>query len=212
MESALRRPLPDGLKVIETLGWYPEQGAVRLEAHLERAEISCATFGFYFDRAEVMASIAALDAEHDLRLRLTWGADGFEWMAMPKGEAPTKWTVAIHKERLSSEDPWLRVKTTQRRLYDQARADLPNGIHEWLFLNERGHLCEGTITNLFALIDGQMLTPHLADGVLPGILRAQLIEDGKVKEGTITEDALQAASELYLGNSLRGLIPAVLAD
>ena len=211
MESALRGPVPHDLKVIETLGWYPGAGAARLDAHMARAETTCVTFGFAFDRGEVDAALADLQSDIALRVRMTWGADGFHLAAMPKGGSPDVWTVAIHGDRLSSGDAWLRVKTTQRRLYDLARASLPEGVHEWLFLNEKGHLCEGTITNVFVRLGDDLVTPPLQEGVLPGILRAELIAEGKAVESVIDERALKAASDIYVGNSLRGLIPAKLA-
>ena len=210
MESALRGPVPRGLNVIETLGWYPETGAARLEAHMARAAVSCFTFGFGFDREEVDAALAELQSEEALRVRMTWGADGFDLAATPKGGSPEVWIVAIHADRLSSDDAWLSVKTTQRKIYDSARASLPKGVHEWLFFNEKGHLCEGTITNVFVRLGDDLVTPPLQDGVLPGVLRAELIEEGKVVEAVIDENALRAASEIYVGNSLRGLIPAKL--
>jgi len=78
-------------------------------------------------------------------------------------------------------------------------------------LNERDELCEGTITNLFVTLDnGDILTPPLSSGVLPGILRETLIENGTAREVVIDHALLHAAKTLHVGNSLRGLIPARL--
>ena len=80
--------------------------------------------------------------------------------------------IAIAEQKLSSSDPWLRHKTTQRRMYDEARSSLPKGLDELLFVNEKGEVCEGTITNVFVqLLDGNWITPTLKSGCLPGILR-----------------------------------------
>lgn len=106
---------------------------------------------------------------------------------------------------------WLQHKTTQRQVYDLARASLPEGVDEVLFLNERNELCEGTITNLFVtLADGRQITPPLSSGVLPGILRQSLLEGGQVEEEIVTVDMLQEAQAIHMGNSLRGLIKAEL--
>ena len=118
--------------------------------------------------------------------------------------------MAIHPARLRADDPWLVHKTTERALYDRARASMPEGVDEWLFLNELGELCEGTITNLFVTLpDGRRITPPAASGLLPGILRAEMLERGAIVEAVVTPDMLSAAT-LHLGNSLRGEIAARL--
>jgi len=74
----------------------------------------------------------------------------------------------------------------------------------------RGELCEGSYTSLFIETNGQLFTPPLSVGLLPGILRAELIESRRVLEKTLRIDDMLAADKLYVGNSLRGLIPAKL--
>jgi 4-amino-4-deoxychorismate lyase len=73
-----------------------------------------------------------------------------------------------------------------------------------IFLNERGEVCEGTITSLFFDRGQGMRTPPLASGLLPGVLRAEL---------GCPEEVLRAGElpsvRLWVGNALRGLIPAV---
>ena len=81
---------------------------------------------------------------------------------------PEVWRCASPTQRLDPDDPWLRVKTTERALYDAARAALPPGVDEMLFLNRRGEVCEGTIANVFLERDGVLLTPPLGCGLLPG--------------------------------------------
>ena len=60
-----------------------------------------------------------------------------------------EWRVGLADARLRSDDPWLRVKSTRREAYDAARAALPAGLDEVIFLNERGEVCDGTITTVF---------------------------------------------------------------
>ncbi|MEM9715316.1 MAG: aminotransferase class IV [Pseudomonadota bacterium] len=210
MESALRGPVPSDLKVIETVGLSPDGDVARLEAHLARAEITCFTFGFAFNRGQAVDALSAIKSDVDLRVRMTWGADGFDITHMAKGVVPDVWRLAIHEERLHSNDAWLQVKTTQRKLYDTSRANLADGIDEWLFLNEQDHVCEGTITNVFVRFERALLTPPLTNGLLPGVLRQSLLDEGVVKEGIVTTDMLHSADEIFVGNSLRGLIKAKL--
>lgn len=75
-----------------------------------------------------------------------------------------------------------------------------------LFRNERGELTEGARSNIFIRRGGLLLTPPLAAGLLPGVLRAELLAQGQAREATLTPDDLKG--EVWLGNSLRGLIPA----
>jgi branched-subunit amino acid aminotransferase/4-amino-4-deoxychorismate lyase len=81
-------------------------------------------------------------------------------------------------------------------------------VDEQVFVNEQGHVTEGTITNIFVQKDGILRTPPVNDGVLPGILRSVLIADGRAEVGHLTWDDVVASPLVYVGNSLRGLIRA----
>ncbi|MGB8622576.1 MAG: aminotransferase class IV, partial [Paracoccaceae bacterium] len=106
---------------------------------------------------------------------------------------------------------WLGVKTTRRALYDAARAALPDGLDELLYLNQRGEVCEGTITNIFFETGQGLLTPPLSCGLLPGVLRAELLAQGRAREAVLRPADLGTARAVFVGNSLRGLIRAEIA-
>ena len=79
-----------------------------------------------------------------------------------------------------------------------------------LFRGADGRLTEGSFTNVFVEgADGRLRTPPLDRGLLPGILRARLIDEGKAIEADLRPADL--AASFFLGNSLRGLISAKLA-
>ncbi|SFR11022.1 aminotransferase class IV family protein [Poseidonocella sedimentorum] len=206
----MEKPLcPDepGFRIIETFarrdGAFP-----RLDRHLARMGRTARALGIAFDAAAVRA---LLPDEGELRCRLTLDRAGrAEITTAPLGAPAGDWRVMIAEPRLRAGDPWLRMKTTRRALYDETRAALPGGIDEALFLNERGELCEGTITNLFLQRDGELLTPPVASGLLPGVLRESLLESGECSETVLTAGDLASAEALYVGNSLRGLIRATL--
>ncbi|MGI3184220.1 aminotransferase class IV family protein [Nioella aestuarii] len=211
MESPFPEPVPAGTRLIETFGWWPGEGARRFDLHLDRMGRSAGTLGFPFHEDAARERVAGLNGQDALRCRLTLGAGGdMELAAVPLPPGPDRaWRVAIHPERVRSGDVWLAHKTTNRALYDRARTALPNGVDEYLFLNERDELCEGTITNVFAMRqDGRRVTPPLSSGVLPGILREELLSRGEVEEAPITLDMLRNAKAISVGNSLRGEIPA----
>lgn len=209
MEDALRRAGAEpGLRLIETLAW---DGAapLREERHLARMERSAGALGWGFEEAEARRALRD-GRTGPARLRLTLDSAGrFEVAEGPLPAPALVWRVAVHPARLSSGDPWLRHKTTRRLLYDLARAELREGVDEWLFLNERGEVGEGTISNVLFDRGEGLRTPPLASGCLPGILREELLERGAREEVLRAEDLPRV--RLWVGNALRGLVPAVLA-
>ena len=212
MESPFCSTVPDGTRLIETFGWSPNGGFARLDAHLARMARSAKILGFDFDQTATK-SVLAVSGEAALRCRLTLGRDGFDFATAPMTSVTNNWRLVLAPDLLSSEDPWLPHKTTQRALYDTTRANLPDTVDEVLFLNERDEVCEGTITNLFVTLDGgDMLTPPRSSGLLPGILRASLLANGTAREAVVDVDMLRAAKAIHMGNSLRGLIPAQLIN
>lgn len=108
--------------------------------------------------------------------------------------------------RLDSDDPWLRIKSSHRPIYEGARAALRDGCDEAILLNQRGEVCEGSITSLFLRRGDVMLTPPLHCGLLPGVLRASLLATGAASEQVLMPDDL-SQGDLFCGNALRGLIP-----
>ncbi|MBO9411104.1 MULTISPECIES: aminotransferase class IV family protein [unclassified Ruegeria] len=214
MESPLRPPDDPDFRLIETLAFRPGQGFVRRDRHLARMARSAAVLGLSFDRDRAVAALERVTSPSPLRCRLTLDTAGaVEVTTGALAENPPLWRVAIADQRLRASDIWLQHKTTQRALYDDARASLPPGIDELLFLNERDEMCEGTITNLFVhMADGRRLTPALFSGVLPGILREELLDRKSVIQATLTLTDLRNAEKIFVGNSLRGLIRAELVS
>ena len=215
-EGALRDGTAAGFELIETLRWEPEEGFVRLERHLARLYASAHALGFAADPAAIGEALRDCRGERvPLRVRLTLAEDGKANATTAPFEplpADTVWTLRIAKARLDADDPLIRHKTTQRQVYEAARAEFSHDeADEVLLLNERGEVCEGTITNLFVDIGEPLLvTPALTSGLLPGVLRGSLLEQAKAREAVLTEADLRGAKAIHVGNSLRGLIKAKL--
>jgi 4-amino-4-deoxychorismate lyase len=205
VEGALRGRAGDA-RLIETALW-DGAGFPRLALHLARLAAGAKALGFACDADAVRAAL--LDAVEDapLRVRLTLGAAGDVAVTVaPLPPAKAEWRLGLAEGRLASDDPWLRVKSTRRGAYDAARAALPVGLDEVVFCNERGEVCDGTITTLFFDRGEGMRTPPLTCGLLPGVLRAELAVPEEV---LLAQDLPQM--RLWVGNALRGLIPAVWA-
>lgn len=216
-ESALRDGPTAEFQLIETLRWEPAAGFVRLERHLARLAASAAELGFRLSIDDARAAFhRAATGAAPLRMRLTLSSDGtVDAQAQPFAPLAKAavWRLAVATTRLSSSDTLLRHKTTRRQLYEAARAEQHAAFaDEMLLLNERDELCEGTITTVF--VDrgdgGPLLTPALPCGLLAGVLRGEMLETGKAIEAVVTQADLVRAGNIFVGNSLRGMIMAKL--
>ena len=160
--------------------------------------------GWQFDRLGFQGAVAGCDPAQGGRLRLTLAATGFAVTQATLPEARAEWRLGLAAVRLRSDDPWLGVKSSNRAGYDAARAGMAAGLDEVILLNERAEVCDGSITTLFFDRGQGLRTPPLSCGLLPGVLRAEM---GCVEEILLASDLPKV--RLWLGNSLRGLIPAI---
>ena len=198
-------------QLIETMLW--EGDYFLLEMHLERMEASAEYFNFLWDREAVVGRLEEVAKGFRLgeryRVRLLLNEAGEVTVAAVKLSVEVSgWgRVRLSMERTSSTDVFLRHKTTRRELYEReyarARAE---GFDEVIFLNERGEVTEGAISNVFIRRAGRLLTPPLRCGVLPGVLRRHLLEsDASAEECVLTVEDLESAEAVFVGNSVRGL-------
>jgi len=213
----LVRSRPD-FQLIETMLWDGELR--RLSMHLDRMEASASYFNLYFDRAAITSQLLALstlfEPEDLYRVRLLLDERGDSSIQHSKHAPNAPNTVGraiLSSVRTSSKDFFLRHKTTHRELYQselmRCRAE---GFDEVIFLNEREEVTEGAISNIFIRKEGELLTPPLSSGVLPGIFRRHLLEtDRSAKEMILTMQDLESAEAIYLCNSLRGMREIKLA-
>jgi 4-amino-4-deoxychorismate lyase len=214
-------PLRDGdaadFELIETMRWQPESGFLRFDRHLARLYGSAAELGFSHDpdRIGEALSSAAGGSPIAMRTRLALSRRGEASASAQPYEplaADKVWVLRLARTKLDSGNTLLRHKTSRRQLYTHARSEyLVTQADEVLLANERGEICEGTITNVFADFgDGVLATPRLDCGLLPGVLRAELLDEGRAREAIYSLDELKSAKALFVGNSLRGLIQAKL--
>lgn len=200
----------EDFRLIETLLW--ERGEYFLLAlHLERLEASAEYFDFACERAAVAARLTeatrGFRAEVRYRVRMLLDAEGEVSIAATElGADVGVARVRFSDVRTASGDVFLRHKTTRRDVYERefarARAD---GFDEVFFVNERGEVTEGAISNIFVRRDGRLVTPPVSAGVLPGVLRRHLLETGEVEEQTLRLADVRTAEAVYMGNSVRGL-------
>jgi len=204
-------------ELIETMAHAPSDGYLLLDRHLLRLQQSARYFGFRFDEETVRAALrdAAAAFSGPQRVRLLLNADGGVSITAT-GLAPvdrsTVFNLVLASETTRSADRFLYHKTTNRAFYDDTRAryQAETGCQEVLFENENGFLTEGSYMTLFLKTEGRLLTPALTHGLLPGTLRAGLLERGLAEEADLTREDLASADDILLGNSVRGLMRARL--
>ncbi len=208
---------PKTFELIETLMWEQGSGYVLLPGHLDRLKASARYFGFTCDVDRVRGALEAQGREiaaPRARVRLTLAEDGRVTIGVTPLEAAPQSSPVMHyvlsDTRVNSADAFLYHKTTRRDVYDGEWKHFSEtaGADEVIYLNERGELTEGSRTNIFLRKDGVLLTPALSSGLLPGVLRADLLASGQAREAVLTLKDLEAADEVYLGNSVRGLLVA----
>jgi len=211
--------MPEGsFQLIETMKWQAESGYWLLDRHLARLQASAARLGFACDGRAVRAELDTLAARLGSgahRVRLLLAADGgivLSHTALDAAALQPKLRVAWASRPVDSEDPLVRHKTTRRDLYDSELAAVKGEADEVLFVNQRGEVTEGSWTNLFVEIAGRLCTPPVACGLLPGTFRQLLLDDpvAAAVETVLRPEDVRQADRLYLGNSVRGLMPARL--
>jgi 4-amino-4-deoxychorismate lyase len=213
LEVPIYSNIRDDIELIETFLWDPEKGAPDIDFHLERMCKSAENLRFKFEIRKIRDQVFKIKSEKRLRCRLTLSINGETNLSTSiLNPNPEAWTLLLSDSILSSSDPWLLHKSSNRALYDTERAKLPDGIDEFIYLNERNEVCEGTITNIFVKKSSHWFTPPLSSGCLPGVLRRKKIEEGSCKVGIVTYSDLQEAEKITVGNALRGEINAVLSS
>ncbi len=211
--------LDPGFALFETLFATREAGVRNLPRHLARLAASAAALDFVHPCAEIEAALArqlgALPPATPYRLRLALHKDGrIELVAaaldaLPPGAA----TVRLAERPLDDPHGLGAHKTTLRARYDEGiRLALAAGAFDMLFFDSSGRLTEGGRSNVFLLIDGEWRTPPAGRGVLPGTMRAALLEDPAwaAREAELTVDDLARAQRIVLTNALRGAVEARL--
>jgi branched-chain amino acid aminotransferase len=217
------------LKVVHPTGGAPE--AFALGRHLRRLRRSAAGLGLEvpFTDDELRAGVRALlDANGEragrLRITLTGGVGplGSDRSAGPAtvimATAPARaWdanaAVVTVPWRRNEHSPVAGLKTTSYAENVVAlRFAHERGADEAIFANTAGNLCEGTGSNVFVGIRGQLITPPLTAGCLAGITRELLLEVIDVVEKDLPLDALASADEAFLTSSTRDVQPIATVD
>jgi para-aminobenzoate synthetase/4-amino-4-deoxychorismate lyase len=199
------QPVPFAL--LETMLWTPAEGFFLCEKHLARMLDSANYFGFPLTKEKLKEYFERVTSRFQIpqRVRILTDQDGnlhseAEPFQPETGSEARK--VRLAKQPVHSGDVFLFHKTTRRSIYEAARKGC-EGCDDVLLYNEAGELTEFTIGNLVVELDGRLLTPPVACGVLPGTFRAHLVETGQVMERTIRVEQLKDCTKIFRVNSVR---------
>lgn len=192
-----------------------------LTRHLDRLASSARGLGLLEpDLDEVRRACAAVAEANPMplgRLRITY-TGGLSPLGSTRGEADPTLVVALGEATRRPDStsvitvPWTRnergaltgLKTTSyaENVVALARAG-QQAATEALFANTRGRLCEGTGSNVFVVLDGELHTPPVESGCLAGITRALTVEWAGARETDLPLDVLEEADEVFLTSTLR---------
>jgi len=210
--------MPAEFELFETIHATRADGCRHIDRHLQRLRASAEYFGFAFDESKIRTQLhdacANFGEATPYRLRLALQADGGTVIQTePLSEINDSVNILLAQTPTDAGDIFLRHKTTIRTGYDAAwRAAEQQGAFDQLFCNQESQLTEGGRSTVFVKLDGHWYTPPLSVGVLPGIMRAVLLEDmtWNAEEKVLTLNDLRKAEEVVVCNALRGVLPATI--
>ena len=193
-------------ELLETMRFEGAAGCELLDGHLARLSASAEYFDYPLDLPALRRQLDALggslaDGVHKVRLLLaSSGQVRLESEPIPPELPPAR--IAIASAPVDETDPFLFHKTTHRERYRRALAEHP-GADDVILWNRGGELTEACNANLVLEIDGALVTPPLEAGLLPGVMRAKLLAEGRIAERVLRLDELRGASAIYLINAVR---------
>ncbi len=203
-------------QLLESLLWTPAEGWFLKEEHLRRMADSAAYFDFPFDSAAAAGELDRFARELPARgckVRLLLGRDGAVTLShtlLAEAAPGAVLELVLAREPVDANDPFLYHKTTGRSVFERARRDAGGGDDVLLWNRDR-EITESTVANVIVRLRGRLVTPPVSCGLLPGTLRARLLAEGRVHEGTVRLEDLADADEIFLVNSVRGWMRCRLA-
>jgi para-aminobenzoate synthetase/4-amino-4-deoxychorismate lyase len=202
-------------ELFETMKWDTDSGVFLEEYHFNRLKDSASYFDFKFCdvRGKEIIDETIRNISNNLCvIRLFVNAKGgirIETSEVPAFIKNQKYTVSLAKNPIQSENIFLYHKTTQREVYENAEGE---NLHsdDVILWNEEGNLTESTIANIILNIEGNWVTPSTNCGLLRGVYRESMLENGLIEERKIHKSEIADLSEITLINSVRGEFKAKL--
>ena len=212
MQITLDEGYQFGLGVFETIA-VEKRDPVLLSWHLERLNLSLRALGIVrsVTSDDVLEYLKGQDAEHHA-LKIMVSGQNVVFTLRPNHYVQEQYErgfrLAFSHVYRNETSPLVCHKTMNYGdcILEKRRAS-SLGADELIFKNSRGELCEGTISNLFFVKNGEILTPPVSCGLLPGILRRFVLKHFQAKEVILHEEDTAQMDECFVTNSLMGIMP-----
>lgn len=195
--------LNDEFQIIETM--HIKNGKILFEnEHFKRMQKTVTHFGFKFTRPK-------FENLQDGMLRILLDKDG-KFQTELKEVKPSKtFKIRISPIVQNSKNEFLYYKTTYRPWHFDSFQKIKNGeVFDEIYFNERGELTEGARSNIILQISGKLFTPPICCGLLNGIYRQKLLDNGKCEEKILYKSDIERAEKIFCVNSVRGMVEVKL--
>ncbi|MCO0600587.1 aminodeoxychorismate synthase component I [Peribacillus butanolivorans] len=177
-----------------------------LDEHIDRMMQSAGYFDYQFSETELRNKLqkyadSHYDSMQKVRVLLFENGD-FEVSGQIIKTMEAEISAIIAESPISTENPFLYHKTTNREVYEKFQTRHPE-FYDVLLWNEQGYITEFTNGNVVVKINGDLFTPPVESGLLAGTFRQELLRKKEIKEKLITKADLHNAEEVWFINSVR---------
>ncbi|MCB1177374.1 MAG: bifunctional anthranilate synthase component I family protein/aminotransferase class IV, partial [Leptospiraceae bacterium] len=198
------------IDLLETI-LYKRNSFYYLTDHIIRLKNASNFFGYNIDFENIKIKISKNlpDNNFNYKIRLTCNSDKFNLEYFPLEKKIKYGKVQLSKVNTNSKNILLTYKNTNREIYNsEFQKAIEKGLTDFIFLNEKKEITEGSISNIFVLIGNIYYTPPVECGLLPGIFRNKLLKKFPkyFKIGIIREEDLKETNSIFICNSIRGII------
>lgn len=207
----------------------------RMQDHLDRLQASMSRVRFELNYSfeqwmEILTPLLDNSKDQYIYLQITRGVAPKRDHAFPKDPVPTVFAMCSDIKPFAGVEAGVKAMTMEDSRWEMCdvkattllanvllrQQAIEQGCAEAI-LHRKGYVTEGAASNLFAVIDGILITPEKTAEILPGITRQVILELAKVNsfkmsEEIISLEALQMASEIWITSSTREIVPVIELD
>lgn len=213
--------MPDTFGLFETIAVFRSR-PIFLDQHLNRLDdglrlISLAASSYRRSDAKARLENTAKEIEQGvLKLAVTKNAAEITTRENPYQEESYQkgFQLSFSSVFRKEDDPMVYVKSMERSFLNEEREIAKiQGYDEVIFLNRKEEISEGSVSNIFCVKGSHVFTPPVSSGLLNGILRQYLLSTyDNITESALRKEDLFFADEVFLTNSLMGIMPVVAVD
>ena len=189
-------------QLLESILWEPKSGFFLLNAHLERVLNSAKYFSIDVSFENILKKLNGYvkNMNTESKIRLLISSEGEICMNhSPISLLKRIDCVGLAKKPIDPKNIFLYHKTTQREMYEKELNE-PKEVDDLIFWNKKGEITESSIGNVAVKINGELITPPISCGLLPGVYRAKLLREGILKEKIISKQTFCTCLNLNGGH------------